>query len=54
VFLLTVRNRPWTQIRRASPPICIQRHSAAPFTRPFQTGRSGALAEFALRFSDRE
>jgi len=21
VFLLTVRNRPWTQIRRASPPV---------------------------------
>ena len=45
VFLLTMRNRPWTQMRRALPPICIQRHSLAPYTRTFQTGRSGALAE---------
>ena len=45
VFLLTVRNRPWTQMRRASPPICIQRHSVARCTRRFQTGRSGARAE---------
>jgi hypothetical protein len=29
VFLLTVRNRPWTQIRRASPPFCTRDWLAA-------------------------
>src|SRR5512135_2248308 len=49
-FLLTIRNRPWTQIRHASPPIWALARSPGDSRRPSGTGvlgRSGGLAWLA-------